>query len=329
MSKRKQIFVDEAAGEELLLPVTPQSYQWTSGVSVSTLNLDAIGTVHLPGKRTLAAEPIECFFPAREYPFNEPGTVTDPNYYLDWLEKRCQSRTVLQYIVTDTGLNKAVIIESIRRYEDDGTNDVKARITIREYAAPGTASVTPEEITHTVQSGETLSTLCQRYYGTTSTLLCQRVASYNAIKNIYLLTPGQTIRFPPESKLPIVTGPVQDPAGETQVVEDPDGGSKLDAPPLPVHMSVEQAGYMDLRASVEVTYTPAGKSKRVKETLSRSYTRFSAHIEPGSYVRVAWTGADATSDYQTIDGEQFRRPILYCWPTAKTVIAIHWAKKGK
>lgn len=48
---------------------------------------------------------------------------------------------------------------------------------------------------HTVQAGESLSLLCQRYYGEPGRYL--QIAAYNRLNNYRRLEPGQRLRFPP------------------------------------------------------------------------------------------------------------------------------------
>lgn len=57
------------------------------------------------------------------------------------------------------------------------------------------------EITHKVISGDTLSMLCRRYYGSGTAAYYNALAKYNSIKNPHLIYVGQTIRIPPRSIL--------------------------------------------------------------------------------------------------------------------------------
>lgn len=217
MSERVQTYLDEVAGVELILPVTPSGYQWDTAITVNTVTIDGLGDLNIPGRPKLAEETVEGMLPAQDYPFNRPGTVTDPRHYLDRLERWCRERTVLRYLVAGTGLNKAVILAQVRWYEQDGTNDVYYRVDQREYAsadtpaAAGTTTAAEKQrsaetaataaINYTVVKGDTLWCLCRKFYGETSMALCQSVASANGIKNPNLIYIGQTIRFPPRADL--------------------------------------------------------------------------------------------------------------------------------
>lgn len=124
--RRRQTFVDEATGEAVVLPVTPGSYAWENGIHVETVTIDQLGDLHMAGRKALDTRKVECLFPARRYPFCEPEAKTEPFWYLEWFERRCQAGTVLRYIVSGTPLNAAVLLETIQYTEDDGSNDLKA-----------------------------------------------------------------------------------------------------------------------------------------------------------------------------------------------------------
>ena len=217
LSERVQTYLDESSGVELILPVTPKRYQWDTAVAVNKVTIDGLGELNIPGRPKLAEETVEGLLPARDYPFNRPGTVTDPRHYLDQLERWCLAGTVLRYLVAGAGLNRAVILERVRWYEQDGTNDVYYRIDQRGYAPAraarlqggGTQSAVqrptdtaaPAAASYTVVKGDTLWGLCRKFYGETSQALCQRVAGANGIKNPNLIYVGQTIRFPPKGEV--------------------------------------------------------------------------------------------------------------------------------
>lgn len=42
-------FVDESAGKELVLPVTPAKYTWRHPNRIETVRLDQLGEINLPG----------------------------------------------------------------------------------------------------------------------------------------------------------------------------------------------------------------------------------------------------------------------------------------
>lgn len=203
---------------ELILPVTPKVYTWEAGVRVESVSIDRLGDVNMAGYPTLDNRPLECMFPARDYPFLTPGARTDPAYYIEKFTAWSHARRVLRYLVHGTALNAAIVIQSIKYTEQDGTNDVYATLTLREYRTPevikaqqarpqgtlmerGRETAAVSETAHTVVSGDTLWALCRKYYGETSMALCTKVADYNGIRNPNLIYAGNTIRFPPLSAL--------------------------------------------------------------------------------------------------------------------------------
>ena len=213
--KRRQIFVDEEAGIELVLPVTPKSYEWENGVNMETVNIDSLGDLVLPGRKALDTRPVEVFFPARDYPFNEPETVLTPYYYVEQLEKWAQGRTPLRYIVSGTPLNAAVYIQSLRYREEDGTNNIHGTVTLRQYQAPAvlqptasgqTAPARPADTqaatdkTYTVQAGDTLGAIARKFYGDAGKY--PGLAEVNGIQNPHLIHPGQVLTIPAADKLP-------------------------------------------------------------------------------------------------------------------------------
>lgn len=123
-------FIFRAGSRELILPVTPGEYQRRNAVSVETVNIHSLGDVNLKGNRTLDTINIECLLPARGYPFSDSS---DPQPYVDQLRKWCNSGTVVRFIIGNTGVNLPCIIEDVSFGERDGTNDVYAKITLREY----------------------------------------------------------------------------------------------------------------------------------------------------------------------------------------------------
>lgn len=41
-----------ANGDVLTLPITPASYEWTTGKNIETVNISQLGDVYLPGNRS-------------------------------------------------------------------------------------------------------------------------------------------------------------------------------------------------------------------------------------------------------------------------------------
>lgn len=211
--QRKFIFKDIT--RELQLPVTPPSFTIEHGINVETINIHTLGDVNIAGYGTLATIKIDCLFPAKNYPFAVGNN--DPYVYVDYFVKWCDSREVLRFIVSDTPVNIAVLVESISYSERDGTNDVYATITLREYReletvkieklgsgnkvriASASATTPIKASTYTVKKGDTLSAICRKFYGNAS--LYPKLAVANGIKNPNLIFVGQVLKIPDKSQL--------------------------------------------------------------------------------------------------------------------------------
>jgi LysM repeat protein len=206
----KIIFKDK--NTELVLPVTPENYDVPDGINVEIVNIHTLGDVALPGHSVLPTLKINCMFPAKDYPFNQPGTVTDPFYYVDKFAEWSLNRTVLRYIIHPTKINIPVLVQSIISGEQDGTGDVYATIELRKYrelsavqtekTGNKSRSVDAPDVTaqtYTVQSGDTLSAISRKFYGDAS--LYQKLADYNGIKNPNLIYVGNIIKLPDRSQL--------------------------------------------------------------------------------------------------------------------------------
>ena len=208
-------------GTALTLPVTPAGYAWGVGRNLETINISQLGDVYRPGGRSrFSGEALECLLPAQDYPWMEPGAIANPQYYLDILTAWAAAGEPVRYIVSGTQINTQVYLESVEWRERDGTGDVYASIWMREYtdlearevaaadptdSATGNASRPVEgsgsNQSYTIVRGDTLSTICRRYYGKYSATYYNALAKYNGIQNPHLIYPGTTITIPPESVL--------------------------------------------------------------------------------------------------------------------------------
>ena len=206
-------------GDVLTLPITPASYEWTTGKNIETVNISQLGDVYLPGNRSRHSGTIECLLPSQDYPFNQAGTILDPGYYLEPLRYWAAEKIPVRYIVTESDINALVYIESVTEKEQDGTGDVYCTIALREYVDleaqevatlnttrytgnSGRKSDAAKDITyHRVVSGDTLSMLCRRTYGDGTASYYNALAKYNGISNPHLIYVGQTIKLPPKDIL--------------------------------------------------------------------------------------------------------------------------------
>lgn len=213
------VFAFLAGAQEVQLPVTPASYRWGAKQTVNDVEVDGVGTVHLPGLCAAHSDQIDCMFPAQAYPFCAPGAVLDPQYYISFFRALAAERQVVRYIV-GSRVNVKVLVEEFLYSEKDGTGDVYATIYLKEYrdldaAAAETEAVRPATGNaarpaetesaavqyYTVQRGDCLSVICRRFYGSGTAKYYNAVAKYNGIKNPHLIYAGQKLTLPPPSQM--------------------------------------------------------------------------------------------------------------------------------
>lgn len=207
MPQRPFIFLD--GDSELVLPVTPASYRVDCGANVEVINIHQLGDVIVMGYGTLATIKIDCLFPARPYSF---ALDNDPEAIVEQFQQWIRERSELRFIVGNTGVNIPVKVENISYGESDGTGDVYAALILREYRSLPPVEITPAaasksrtpaakppsstDLIYPIEYGDTLSGLCQKYYGDASAAVYQRLASYNNIPNPHLIYVGNTLKIP-------------------------------------------------------------------------------------------------------------------------------------
>lgn len=211
-------FLDEAAGKELVLPVTPAKFTWRHPNRIETVRLDQLGEINLPGGARMGQCTLEeVLLPAQLYPFCVPGARADPWGYLYDLEVWSDKGTRLRWIVSGTSVNASVLIEEVTQGERDGTNDLYLTITLRQWRRPeapvlavsGGGAETPRDAgtgagsarTYTVVKGDCLWSIAEKFYGSGTDY--KRLAAANPfIKNANLIYPGQVLTIPPVGDLP-------------------------------------------------------------------------------------------------------------------------------
>lgn len=199
--ERKIRFLDGQA--ELVLPVTPPSFELEDGVRVETVNITGIGDIVIPGHSTLTDITIDSFFPASPYPFS--SQIAEPYSYAAWFTDRSARKKVLRFLVDGTGLNIAVIVDNIRYGERDGTNDVYYTLTLKRYryaSADGSAVRETRESEsvemYTVKEGDTLSIIAAEKYG--DMWVYPKIKTYNGMESD-MIHPGDVLALPPLSIL--------------------------------------------------------------------------------------------------------------------------------
>ena len=218
----EKVFCFLDSGSALMLPVTPKSFTWGAGKSIETVNISEVGDVSLAGKPTRYRGRIECMFPASSYPWLTPGAVPDPYYYVDRFRDWAGGRKVIRFIVGGTQVNSQVLVENIQYSEQDASGDVYAVIDLAEWVDLEAATVSnldtntgsggtqnsgqtqeqgSQRQQYTIVSGDMLSVLCRRFYGSGMAEYYNALAKYNGIANPHLIYPGTTITIPPADEL--------------------------------------------------------------------------------------------------------------------------------
>ena len=210
-------FLDEAAGRELILPVTPPSYTWDRGNRVETIQLDQIGEVNLPGATMMGSCTLEVILPARLYSFCNPGTIPNPYIYLEQLERWSDAGTPVRFLVSGTPTNALVLLETTPYGERDGTNDLYVTLNLRQYRKPqvpvlsasgggetsrSSSTGAARQRTYTVAQGDTLWGIAKKFYGDGSQYTRIAAANSTTVKNPNLIYPGQVLTIPASGDLP-------------------------------------------------------------------------------------------------------------------------------
>jgi hypothetical protein len=208
MAQRRFIF--RGGNDELVLPVTPASYEVEKGIRVETVNISEIGDAIFAGHGTLATMRLDFILPANRYAFS---SADDPMPYLERLESWIEQKMRLRWISGGTGVNLPVIIERLTYGENDGTNDLYCSLTLREHRSleqvkvsgePAAskareepeAPLAPAVENYKIVYGDTLSAICRANYGDGSAAVYNRLAAFNNIPNPNLIYAGAFLKIP-------------------------------------------------------------------------------------------------------------------------------------
>lgn len=188
----KQVFLNTSS-ESILLPITPAEVGISSGVNIFKQGVIKVGEIpHFNGSK-LRTVTISSFLPNQEYYFafaTKLKTYDLANKLTQWM----YNNQPLRLIVTETGINMVVTIESFDIKEKDGTGDLYYDLSLLEYRdvnAPkvgdyygsggsgqsGTRTNDSKDIqdknevlkqvTYIVKKGDTLIDIAKMYYGNT------------------------------------------------------------------------------------------------------------------------------------------------------------------
>lgn len=119
--------------EQLRLPVAPSSFEVSQNHNNTVVNITNLGELNLIGKTGLSSITLTSFFPAHEYYFCKYQGFLKPYECVALLQKWKATNRPIRLIITDTPVNLAVSIESLRFSEKDGTGDVYFTLELKEY----------------------------------------------------------------------------------------------------------------------------------------------------------------------------------------------------
>lgn len=66
---------NETKSEDILLPVTPEGYEISTGMEIETVRATNLGDINVAGRRKPKSITLSSFFPARDYPFVRKGGI--------------------------------------------------------------------------------------------------------------------------------------------------------------------------------------------------------------------------------------------------------------
>lgn len=206
--------------EGFILPVEPQTNEFSEMQHTSKLNIINLGEINLIGKRGLVRVSISSFFPGEKSPFKK-SWVKSATEYLRLLRKWKESGRPIRVIIPDVALNMAMAIESftyrlspsgninyslelteyrflnVSSKKDDNSKKVNPKTGLKERSKPQTKSKT-----YTVKLGDCLWEISRRMLGDGARFQeiykanKSLIDSRNANAATYTIYPGQELIIP-------------------------------------------------------------------------------------------------------------------------------------
>lgn len=215
------------------LPVNPEDIAISSGANNSTTETVGQGEINDLGFARLKELTISSFFPKNyngELYINTGGSFQGPDFYIKFFEDIKKAREPFRLIITDIDINMLVSIESFEYAYQYGTDDVDYSLDLKEYKEHNirilkptannfsvvdsvqkvaSASITNTNSnrsieksvpkTYTVQSGDSLWKIAQKYLGDGGKW--KEIYTYNNNKSIIggnpnLIKAGQVLSIP-------------------------------------------------------------------------------------------------------------------------------------
>ena len=128
------MFVLTCNGDSVQFPVTPGGYEVETSGNNGTVNINALGTVSMLGKRGLNSIKFQSFFPNpnNQYSFSHDWG-TSPYDYVERIIAMKNSGQPARLVISGTNVSTPVTIEEFAYSEKDGSGDVYFSIGLREY----------------------------------------------------------------------------------------------------------------------------------------------------------------------------------------------------
>jgi LysM repeat protein len=202
--------------------VTPGKVQLKVGNKNKTITLINEGEVNVIKSAGLQEVSFDLLLPARAYPFAVyRDGFHSAGYYIEQLKSLKDTGAVFQFILSRGGLhytNITVTLEELTITDDAGEGfDSKASVSLKQWRGygskslkintdTGTASVSSDRaasdnapqtgVTYTVQEGDSLWKIAQRYYGSGADYTKIYESNSGKISDPNKIYPGQELTIP-------------------------------------------------------------------------------------------------------------------------------------